>query len=109
MRIVKQIEVVDAKGGQDFNQTMVRLDAVGYWPKTAITPQAKITLFADTPNGPREKQIKVKHGADLARLTNRSDYVRVSDNQYQCGTGKRISRISKWHRGCVKPGNGRDE
>ncbi len=74
MRIVKQIEVVDASGGQDFNQTMVRLDAVGYWPKTAKTPQAKVTIFEDTPNGPREKQLKVKHGADLAQQTNRPDY-----------------------------------
>ena len=74
MRIVKQIEVVDASAGQDFNQTMVRLDAVGYWPKTAKTPQAKVTIFEDTPNGPREKQLKVKHGADLAQQTNRPDY-----------------------------------
>lgn len=74
MRIVKQIEVVDASSGQDFNQTFVRLDTVGYWPKTAKTPQAKITIFEDTPNGPREKQIKVKHGTDLAQKTNRPDY-----------------------------------
>lgn len=74
MRIVKFIEVVDASGGQDFNQPLVRLDAVGYWPKTAKTPQAKITIFEDTPNCPREKQIKVKHGTDLAQQTERSDY-----------------------------------
>jgi type III restriction enzyme len=74
MGIVKQIEVVDASGGQDFNKTIVRLDAVGYWPKTSKTPQAKITIFEDTPNGPREKQIKVKHGADLTQQTNRADY-----------------------------------
>ncbi|MBA3923204.1 MAG: DEAD/DEAH box helicase family protein, partial [Nostocaceae cyanobacterium] len=74
MKLVKQIEVVDASGGQDFNKTMVRLDAVGYWPKTSKTPQAKITVFVDTPNGPREKQIKVKHGTDLTKHTNRSDY-----------------------------------
>lgn len=74
MRIVKQIEVVDASGGQDFNLTMVRLDAVGYWSKTAKIPQAKITIFEDTPNGPCEKQIKVKHGTDLAQQTNRPDY-----------------------------------
>lgn len=74
MRIVKQIEVVDASGGQDFNKTLVRLDAVGYWPKTAKTPQAKVTIFEDTPGGPREKQIKVKHGTDLAQQTERPDY-----------------------------------
>jgi len=74
MRIVKQIEVMDASGGQDFGKTMVRLDAVGYWPKTSKTPQAKITIFEDTPNGPREKQVKVKHGTDLTQQTNRIDY-----------------------------------
>jgi len=74
MRIVKQIEVMDASGAQDFNQTMVRLEAVGYWPKTSKTPQAKVTIFEDTPNGPREKQMKVKHGTDLAQQTNRPDY-----------------------------------
>ncbi|MDO5673763.1 MAG: DEAD/DEAH box helicase family protein [bacterium] len=74
MRIVKRIGVVDASGGQDFNQTMVRLDAVGYWPKTAKTPKAKVTLFENTPNGPREKQLTVKHGTDLAQQTNRTDY-----------------------------------
>ena len=74
MKIVKQIEVVDASGGQDFNKTMVRLDAVGYWPKTSKTPKAKITIFIDTPIGPREKQMIVKHGTDLAGQTNRVDY-----------------------------------
>ena len=74
MRIVKQIEVIDARGGQDYNQTFVRLDAVGYWPKTAKTPQAKITIFEDTPQGPREKQIKVRHGADISNFSNRKDY-----------------------------------
>lgn len=74
MRIVKQIEVVDASGGQDFNQTYVRLDDIGYWPKNAKTPQAKVTIFEDTQNGPREKQLKVKHGTDLSQQTNRPDY-----------------------------------
>jgi len=62
LRLVKQIEVVDAGGTQDYNQTFVKLDAVGYWPKTSKTPQAKVTIFENTPNGSREKQIKIKHG-----------------------------------------------
>jgi len=74
LRLVKQIEVIDASGSQDYNQTFVRLDAVGYWPKTAKTPQAKVTIFEDTPNGTREKQITIKHGANLASKTNRTDY-----------------------------------
>jgi type III restriction enzyme len=74
LRLVKQIEVIDASGTQDYNQTFVRLDAVGYWPKTAKTPQAKVTIFEDKPTGPREKQIKIKHGTNLASHTNRTDY-----------------------------------
>src|SRR3990170_2508397 len=74
MRLVKQIEVVDASGAQDYNQTLVRLDAVGYWPKSSKTPQAKVTIFENTPKGSVEKQIKIKHGTDLANQTNRSDY-----------------------------------
>ena len=74
MRLVKQIEVVDASDTQDSNQTLVRLDAVGYWPKSAKTPKAKVTIFHDTPNGTREKQITIKHGDVLGSQTNRSDY-----------------------------------
>ncbi|MEI6728700.1 MAG: DEAD/DEAH box helicase family protein [bacterium] len=74
MKIVKQIEVVDASGGQDFNQNLVRLDAVGYWPASSKSPQAKITIYEDTPNGTREKQIKVKNGIDLSQQSSRKEY-----------------------------------
>ena len=73
LRLVKQIEVVDANPTQDFNRTMVRLDWIGY-PGKSKTPQAKVTVFEDTPNGPREKQVALKHGADLSQFTNRPDY-----------------------------------
>jgi len=73
LRLVKQIEVVDASSGQDYNQTFVRLDSI-FYPKNSKTPQAKVTIFEDTPNGTREKQIKIKHGTDLASQTNRTDY-----------------------------------
>jgi type III restriction enzyme len=72
--LVKQIEVIDASGTHDYNQTFVRLDAVGYWPKTAKTPQAKVTIFENTSNGTREKHLKIKHGTNLASKTNRTDY-----------------------------------
>jgi len=74
MGIVKQIEVVGSTEEYDFNKTMVRLDEVGYWPKTSKSPQAKITIFEDTPHGPSKKQLKVGQGTDLAKLTNRWDY-----------------------------------
>ncbi len=73
LKLVKQIEVVDANPAQDFNRTMVRLDWIGY-PGKSKTPQAKVTIFEDTPNGPREKPVTLKHGADLSQFTNRPDY-----------------------------------
>lgn len=74
LRLVKQIEVIDSTDSKNFNQTLVKLDAVGYWPKTSNTPQAKITIFENTPNGPKEIQLKIKHGTDLASKSNRVDY-----------------------------------
>lgn len=73
LRLVKQIEVVDASSGQNPNQPLVRLDSI-FYPKNAKTPQAKVTIFENTPSGTREKQIKIKHGADLSSQTNREDY-----------------------------------
>lgn len=73
LRLVKQIEVVDAEVAQDFNRTMVRIERIGY-PGKAKTPQAKATIFEDTPNGPREKSVTLKGGTDLAQQTNRPDY-----------------------------------
>lgn len=73
LRLVKQIEVVDASSGQDYNQTFVRLDSV-FYPTGSKTPQAKVTIFEDTPNGTKEKQIKIKQGTDLTSQTNRADY-----------------------------------
>ena len=74
MKLVKQIEVIDAGDAQDYNQTLVRLDAVGYWPKSSKTPQAKVTIFEDTTNETREKQLTIKQGTNLSSQTNRTDY-----------------------------------
>lgn len=73
LRLVKQIEVVDASSGQDYNQTFVRLDSV-FYPANSKTPQAKVTIFEDSPTGTKEKQIKIKHGTDISSQTNRPGY-----------------------------------
>ena len=74
LRLVKQIEVVDSGSAQNFNNTMVKLNSVGYKGK-AKTPHAIVTIFENTPNGSREKQITIKHGAVLyPSYTNRQDY-----------------------------------
>lgn len=74
LRLVKQIEVIDASGHQNPNQSLVRLEAVGYWPKTSMTPQAKVTIFENKASGTKEKTVKIKHGTNLASMTNRVDY-----------------------------------
>ncbi|HCE43481.1 MAG TPA: type III restriction endonuclease [Lentisphaeria bacterium] len=73
LHLVKQIEVVDAESKQDYNQSLVRLDSI-FYPKNSKTPQAKVTIFEDTPSGTREKQIKIKHGTDLSSQTNHANY-----------------------------------
>ncbi len=73
LRLVKQIEVIDASGTSDYNQTFIRLDSV-YYPKNSKTPMAKVTIFDDSENGTKEKQIKIKHGTDISSQTKRSDY-----------------------------------
>ncbi len=73
LRLVKQIEVIDASNGQDYNKTFVRLDSI-FYPVNSNTPQAKVTIFEDTPNGTKEKQLNIKHGTDLSKQTNRPDY-----------------------------------
>ena len=46
---------------------------IGYEGK-AKTPSATVTIFEDTANGTKEKNVKLKQGLDLADHTNRSGY-----------------------------------
>lgn len=71
--LVKQIEVASIKADQNINETFLRLDSIGYQGK-AKSPTAKATIFEDTPNGTREKSIKLVPGLDLSDNTNRSGY-----------------------------------
>ncbi|HPT83844.1 MAG TPA: DEAD/DEAH box helicase family protein [Limnochordia bacterium] len=71
--LVKQIEVSSIQAEQNYNETFIRIDAIGY-TKGAKTPRAKATIHVDTPNGPREKAVTLRQGTDLSDLTNRSGY-----------------------------------
>ena len=73
MRLVKQIEVSSIRTGDNFNQTFIRLDKIGYAGK-AKTPHAKATIHEDTKNGPKEKSVTLKHGTDVSVQTNRRGY-----------------------------------
>lgn len=71
--LVKQIEVSSVQAELNHNETFIRIDDIGY-AKGAKTPHAKATIHVDTPNGPREKKVTLKQGADLSDLTNRPGY-----------------------------------
>jgi type III restriction enzyme len=73
MRLVKQIEVASIQSEQNFNQTFIRLDSIGY-AKNARIPHAKATIHEDTKTGPKEKKITLKQGADISQQTNRPGY-----------------------------------
>ncbi len=73
MRLVKQIEVASIQSEQNFNQTFIRLDSIGY-AKNARIPHAKATIHEDTKTGPKEKKITLKQGTDISQQTNRHGY-----------------------------------
>lgn len=65
MRLVKQIVVAEAKGANTFNDAYVKLVEVDN--TKGIT--AKIVIHENRPGGVREKNVKVKQGADLFILS----------------------------------------
>ncbi len=73
LKLVKQIEVASIQAEQNFNETFIRIDKIGY-AKGANTPHAKATIHIDTPNGPRERSVTLRHGTDLTTLTSRPGY-----------------------------------
>ncbi len=73
LRLVKQIEVSSIRAEENFNETFVRIDRIGY-AKGAKTPHAKATIHIDTKNGTKEKKVTLNQGTDLGTLTNRPGY-----------------------------------
>ena len=73
MKLVKQISVASIQSQSNVNQTYLRLSQIGYSGK-AKTPSASVVIFEDTPNGTREKAVKLKQGTDLSDHTNRPGY-----------------------------------
>lgn len=73
LKLVKQIEVSSIQAEDNFNETFIRINSIGY-AKNAKTPHATATIHEDTPNGPREKNVTLRHGTDLSTLTERSGY-----------------------------------
>ncbi|MCK7549371.1 DEAD/DEAH box helicase family protein [Marinobacter koreensis] len=73
MKLVKQISVASIQSQSNVNQTYLKLSQIGYSGK-AKTPSASVVLFEDTPNGTKEKTVKLKQGTDLSDHTNRPGY-----------------------------------
>ncbi len=73
MRLVKQIEVSSIDSDNNFNDTLIRIDSIGY-AKNAKVPHAKATVYEDTPNGTKEKSITLKQGTNISAQTSRTGY-----------------------------------
>ncbi|MBW2539597.1 MAG: DEAD/DEAH box helicase family protein [Deltaproteobacteria bacterium] len=73
MRLVKQIVVDSIRAGDNFNETFIRLDKIGY-AKNAKTPHAKATIHEVKRGTPRPKSITLKQGTDISEQTNRAGY-----------------------------------
>lgn len=72
-KLVKQIQVASIESENNINETYLKLSKIGFTGK-AKTPSASVTIFEDTPNGTREKTVKLKQGTDLSDHTNRAGY-----------------------------------
>jgi type III restriction enzyme len=66
LKLVKQIVVASAAAEGAANDAFVRVERIDY--KKGI--KAKLRIHVQTPEGPREKTVTVKQGADLFALSN---------------------------------------
>lgn len=71
LKLVKQIVVASAAADGAVNDAFVRVEQIKYHPKI----QAKLRIHVQGPDGPKEKAVTVKQGADLFMLSNeRANY-----------------------------------
>ncbi len=66
LRLVKQIVVASATADGGANDAFVRVERIDYKPSI----KAKVRIHVQTPEGPKEKSVTVKNGADLFSLSN---------------------------------------
>ncbi len=66
LRLVKQIVVASATAEGGANESFVRVEKIDYKPSI----KAKLRIHVQTPEGPKEKSVTVKNGADLFSLSN---------------------------------------
>lgn len=92
LRLVKQIIVASAAAEETANDAFVRVESIDY--KTGV--KAKLRVHKQTPQGPKEKTITVKNGADLFALTNeRANYAQgYSVSEINAEPGNQFIRFS---------------
>lgn len=73
LKLVKQIAVASIQSENNINETYLKLSKIGFTGK-AKTPSASVMIFENTPNGTKEKTVKLKQGTDLSDHTNREGY-----------------------------------
>lgn len=73
LKLVKQISVASIQAQQNINAIYLKLVKICFEGKAKM-PSATVTIFENTPNGTREKNIKLKQGLDLSDHTNRAGY-----------------------------------
>lgn len=66
LKLVKQIVVASATTDGAVNEAFVRVEQIKYQPRI----QAKLRIHVQGPEGPKEKSVTVKQGADLFMLSN---------------------------------------
>ncbi len=66
LRLVKQIVVASATPDGGANDAFVRIEQINYQPRI----QAKIRIHVQTVDGPKEKSVAVRNGADLFSVSN---------------------------------------
>ena len=66
LKLVKQIVVASATADGSANDAFVRVEGIDY--KNGI--KAKLRVYVQTGDGPKEKSITVRNGADLFKLSN---------------------------------------
>jgi len=101
LRLVKQIVVASATTDGGANDAFVRVEKIDYRP--AI--KAKLRIHVQTPEGPKEKAVTVKNGADLFALSNERTSYRTGfeiaeinaepDNEYIRFTSGRVMRLGE--------------
>lgn len=93
LKLVKQISVASIQSQSNVNQTYLKLSKIGYNGK-AKTPSASVVIFEDTPNGTKEKTVKLKQGTDLSDHTNRPGYARYVVDEIYAEAGVEYVRFS---------------